>query len=137
MNLKYLTFPLIFAAALSCSRESTVLATKANPGDFDGVWTGKWSWKPTESTSLEVFEGRVRAKNYPIRDLRTDETVVVSVSGKATFESEYGSPNAPCVLLDFPNEVVTPIFISRNKKRLIYRVSAARDWNIIFERTAR
>jgi hypothetical protein len=111
------------------------LATSASAKDFDGQWSGHYSWDSTRVTSVEIAGTKLKVKGLPVETSTNDQIVVISEQGEARFESQYGSKNAPCVLLYFSDrKEVVPLFISKDKARLVYIVDINLDRQIVFTR---
>ena len=121
------------ACFISCSRPNTPAAS-ASFKEFNGGWKGTWSWDASASTKLEVSDGRFAAVRFPVQDF-SGQTHVVSAQGEAQFEREYGAGSRPCVLLYFDDpKIVVPVFISKDKKRLLYDFDVTYDREIVFSR---
>lgn len=122
----------IFGLVASCSRRPA-LAETATLADFDGAWTGEWSWKDGSLTTLEIDHGKVKLSNFPASRSTTGETVV-SGEGTVEFQSQWSTP-APCVLVTLPeSELMVPIYITKDKEGLYYPVSTSNQRFIIFSR---
>ena len=116
----------------SCSRPDRDLASSAVAKDFDGQWDGTWNWDPNRTTSLEISGLQLKFAGLPIEKASGENTVLTS-QGEAHFEREYGSEGAPCVLLYIQSNIMTvPLFITKDKKHLIYDVDLNYDKQIIF-----
>ena len=121
---------------MSCSRNPE-LATSAVAKDFDGTWSGFWSWEPTRSTSLDISGTELKVTELPLEESPGDKMGAITAEGEARFQSEYGSKGAPCILLYFlDHKEVVPLFISKDKEHLIYTVDINLDRRIIFKRKA-
>jgi hypothetical protein len=93
-----------------------------------------WSWDASASTKLEVSDGRFVVVRFPVQDF-SGQTHVVSAQGEAQFEREYGAGSRPCVLLYFDDpKIVVPVFISKDKKRLLYDFDVTYDREIVFSK---
>lgn len=119
---------------ISCSKKPEY-ATSAVASDFDGQWSGAWSWHTNSTSFIEISNGRVKIKELPLETEPADTIAVVSTEGEVRFANEYGSKRAPCVLLylDAPKHAV-PVYISKDKTRLIYNVDLNRERRIVFDK---
>jgi hypothetical protein len=126
---------LLFSLLVSCSRKPQ-FATSAVPKDFEGHWSGTWSWN-TNSTTVEISGTSVKVSGFPVKKGATDEIVVVSSEGEGEFLSEW-SRRAPCVLVSLPNpKIGVPLYLTRDKEHLVYDASVSRGQRIIFKKIAR
>jgi hypothetical protein len=139
MTVKKLAVSVLVASLLaSCSPRQTDFAATAVATEFDGSWSGTWSWNPRKTSTVEIANGRVKVDGFPLRKSPRDQVVVLSAEGEARFQAAYGAKGAPCVLLYFQNpKDVVALFITEDKRHLLYDVSLVRDQRIVFQRLTR
>jgi hypothetical protein len=134
MKLNHILFLILVGVLLACSRREQ-FASSAVATDFDGSWGGSWEWVEGKNTSISLSGNRISASNFPVRTDALGTLVVLSGDGEATFEPAYGDKSAPCVLVSFPQtRHVVALFLTADKKRLVYDVSLSQDWRIVFKK---
>jgi hypothetical protein len=107
----------------------------AKQQDFEGRWRGEWNWEAGETAFLEIKNGQVTARKFPLNEGSDRGKTVVSSMGKAIFQESYGQTGAPSILLDFSEaKIIAAIYLSKDKRRLIYMYSTNDDAWIEFER---
>lgn len=135
MNTKFkrrLFFVLALGFIVSCSQRPE-LAKSASLDQFDGNWTGEWSWKKGIITNLEIKFGKIKFSNFPATHDATGE-ITASGEGEVEFQTEWSTP-APCILVTLPNSNLTvPVYITADKKRLYYPYSTSNGDYIMFSR---
>jgi len=130
----YVAFVSLLLFAVSCSRQPE-LAGSAIAKDFDGHWSGRWSWATNNTTSVDISGTNIQVSRFPIDTAPAGGIVIVSGGGQVRFQSHYGSQDSPCILLFFENpRDVVPLCIAKDKKHLIYDVNIIHDQQIILER---
>ncbi len=126
---------LLFSLLISCSR-APELATSAAPKDFDGRWIGTWNWDTNRTTTLAISGTHIKVTGFPVEKPPTTELIVASSEGQVEFQTGW-SRRAPCVLILLPNpKIGVPIYITRDKKHLVYDYDVNVDRRIIFVRLA-
>lgn len=125
-RIKLLAISLLVVAS-GCNRIE--LAESAQPKDFNGNWTGKWNWDPSKVAILNITNGLASISGFPEQPSNGLQHIEVE------FNESYGSKGAPAVLL-FVNEpnVALPIYVTKDKKQLIYTYDINFDQRIFFVR---
>jgi hypothetical protein len=120
------------ASMLSC-REPIRSASSASPSDFDGKWHAVWNWDSTQTATLEISGGKVKATNFPV--IADTAVKAITAEGKSDYQQEYGSNGHPCVLISLPGAWRdVAIFISKDKSHLLYTADINRYWKLEFSR---
>jgi hypothetical protein len=128
-------YALILGLAVSCSKRPE-LATTASLAQFDGSWTGEWSWKKGSVTDLDIKLGTIRFRNFPVSSVVTGE-VAVSGESKAEFKLQWSTP-APCILVTLSTysnlTLAVTVYMAEDKEHLYYPVSTSKRTYIVFSR---
>jgi hypothetical protein len=128
-------FALTLGFVVSCSQRPE-LAKTASLDQFDGSWTGEWSWKKGSVTDLDIKHGTIRFRNFPASSFVTGE-FAVSGESKAEFNLQWSTP-APCILVTLSTysnlTLAVPIYMAEDKEHLYYPVSTSKRTYIVFSR---
>lgn len=126
-----LLFVLTLGFVVSCSQRPE-LAKTASLAQFDGNWTGEWSWAQGGVADLEIKLGRIKYTNFPAFHAKGE--TIVSGESEVEFQNQWSTP-APCILMTLPDSgLVVPIYITKDKNRLYYPVSTSKRKYIVFSR---